>query len=337
MRNAHCRQRPGERIRPIEDFRAHLLAKVFSPNTEGYTYHLFMERSAIPERGTEIRVRKDPLEKASSALPSDTALDCQATKENPLGCVELWAGNERAHRHVELVGLEADVIALPSGSTEGGDFYALFSCGADHAARIVLADCVGHGFAASLIATHVHRLIHQFRGVRDNSGLLAALNDKFTLAGQPSCSPLRLTTVVTATFDRDTGELNYAYAAHPRMILWRARERRGYQIGEGLGGLPIGFIAGEFYTQQSIQIQPGDILLVFSDGATNIFSPDGRFLGAKGFLELANQTMTLFPPNGSLHSFAESLVDALRRFQGCQAFADDLTLLTLRRSQLSAT
>ncbi len=69
----------------------------------------------------------------------------------------MWAGNERAHRHVRLAGLEGDVIALPSGGQEGGDLYALFSCGADRAARIVLADCVGHGFTASDVAAHVHR------------------------------------------------------------------------------------------------------------------------------------------------------------------------------------
>src|SRR2546429_6079184 len=78
-------------------------------------------------------------------MQNETELDCQVTKENPFGCVELWAGNELAHRHVELVGLEGDLIAVPSDSKAGGDFYALFSCGADRAARIVLADSVGHG------------------------------------------------------------------------------------------------------------------------------------------------------------------------------------------------
>lgn len=264
-------------------------------------------------------------------MRQDAPFDCPATKENPFGCVELWAGNELAHRHVELVGLEGDVIAVPSGSKEGGDLYALFSCGGERAARIVLADSVGHGFAASLIAAHVHRLIHQFRDVRDSSKLLAALNDEFTLAGQRSGAQLRLTTVVTATFDRDTGELNYAYAAHPRMILWRAQKRNWYPLGDGLEGLPIGFIAGEFYTQQSIRIEPGDMVLIFSDGATDVFSADGRFLGPEGFLELANRTMTALVPPVSLHAFAESLVDAIGRFHGSDALVDDLTLLTLRR------
>jgi len=58
--------------------------------------------------------------------------------------MELWAGNERAQRALELAGLEADVIAVPSGCDAGGDLSAVFSC-SDNIARVVLADCVGHG------------------------------------------------------------------------------------------------------------------------------------------------------------------------------------------------
>ena len=265
-------------------------------------------------------------------MHQETPLSNNATMEQPFGCVELWAGNELAHRHVELIGLDGDVIAVPAEGNEGGDLYALFSCGGERAARIILADSVGHGFAASLIAAHIHKLIHQFRNVRDSSGLLAALNDEFTLVGQPSGAPLRLTTVVTATFDRDTGEFNYAYAAHPRMMLWRMLDRRWYLLGEGLEGLPIGFIAGELYTQQSIRIEPGDVVLIFSDGATEVFSPDGRFLGHDGFLELADKLMAALPPQSSLHTFAETLVGAIRHFHGSDTLVDDLTLLILRRT-----
>src|SRR5207244_13568759 len=118
-------------------------------------------------------------------MQNETELDCQVTTENPFGCVELWAGNELAHRHVELVGLEGDLIAVPSDSKVGGDFYALFSCGADRAARIVLADSVGHGAAASLIAAQIHSLTHRFRGLRDSSPLLARRSAQLTRGGQP--------------------------------------------------------------------------------------------------------------------------------------------------------
>jgi len=246
--------------------------------------------------------------------------------------VELWAGHERAHRHVELAGLEGDVIALPSGGREGGDLYALFSCGEERAARMVLADCVGHGFTASAVAAHVHRLLHKFRDVRDTAGLLAALNDDFTLTGQTPGAPLRLTTVVTATFDRRTGEFNFAYAAHPRMLLWRERVACWLPLGEGLEGLPLGFIAGETYNQQSVRLDPGDMVLAFSDGVTDVESPNGEQLTAEGFLDLAGVTLARLSRPPALHDFADALLENISRYHSGKEFEDDLTLLTLRRS-----
>src|SRR6201998_859593 len=150
-------------------------------------------------------------------------LECATSGVRPFGCMELWAGKERASGWLELAGLEAAVIAVPSGYDEGGDLSAVFSC-SDNIARVVLADCVGHGYTASGVARHVHHLLHKFQDVRDTAGLLAALNDAFTLSNENSPGPLRLTTVVTGTFDGDTGEFNFAYAAHPRMLLWRRHE-----------------------------------------------------------------------------------------------------------------
>src|SRR5499427_6540377 len=132
-------------------------------------------------------------------------LQCSTSAARPFGCMELWAGNERAHRSLELAGLEADVIAVPSGAESGGDLSAVFSC-SDNIARVVLADCVGHGYFASGVARHIHRLLHKFQDIRDTAGLLAALNDAFTLSNEKTNGPLRLTTVVTAMFDGTTGE-----------------------------------------------------------------------------------------------------------------------------------
>ncbi len=263
-------------------------------------------------------------------MQEESQLDYRETDERPFGCVELWAGHERAHRHVELAGLKGDVIALPSGGREGGDLYALFSCGAESAARIVLADCIGHGFTASGIAAHIHQLLHQFRDVRDTAALLAALNNEFTLKGQTPGAPLRLTTVVTATFDRRTGEFNYAYAAHPRMLQWRKREDRWQVLGEGLEGLPLGFIAGESYSQQSVRLEPGDIVLVISDAATEVASPEGEQLSAEGFLELVGRTLDRLPRPPSLGDFAEALIEAISRHHGSEEFEDDLTLMALQ-------
>ena len=252
----------------------------------------------------------------------------------PFRCNELWAGNEHAQRSVELAGLQANIVARPSEDKEGGDLCALFSCGEEHA-RVVVADCVGHGYEASKVAAHVHALLHELRDLQNSSRLLTALNDEFTLAGQRAGGPLRLTTLVTAIFHRQTGEFSFAYAAHPRMLLWREREKRWSPIGEGLAGLPIGFVAGEIYSEQSVRMETGDIVLIFSDGMTDVFAPDGEQLGAEGILEFATQTIEEIGRPANLEELTSGLVRKVRAYHGSEEFEDDFTLLALRRQDAS--
>lgn len=258
--------------------------------------------------------------------------ECTKSDKRPFGCMELWAGNERAHRSLELAGLESDVIAVPSGGDKGGDLSAVFSC-SDNIARVVLADCVGHGYSATGVARHVHHLLHKFQDIRDTAGLLGALNDAFTLSNEESNGPLRLTTVVTGTFDALTGEFNFAYAAHPRMLLWREREKRFLELGEGLENFPLGYVTGETYSQQSVRLHPGDMILAFSDGATEVRSPAGVQLTAKGFLGLAEEMERKLAHPLVLADFSEALLQGVHLHRGCDGeLQDDITLLTLRRA-----
>ena len=257
-------------------------------------------------------------------------LECTTSVARPFGCMELWAGNERAHRSLELAGLETDVIAVPSGCDKGGDLSAIFSC-SDNIARVVLADCIGHGYNASLVARHIHKLLHKFTDIRDTAGLLAALNDEFTLGAANDGEGLKLTTVVTGTYDGTTGEFNFAYAAHPRMLVWRARERRFYELGEGLENLPLGFITGEQYCEQSIRLNVGDMIVAFSDGAIEARSPEGEQLTHLGLLGLAEKTRKGIAEPVSLPDFSQNLLAGLQSYRGETEFDDDVTLLTLRR------
>jgi sigma-B regulation protein RsbU (phosphoserine phosphatase) len=257
--------------------------------------------------------------------------ECTFTVKRPFGCMELWAGNERAHRSLELAGLQGDVIALPSGAERGGDLAAVFSC-TDDVARVVLADCVGHGYEAAAVARHVHHLLHKFRDVRDTAGLLEALNDEFTLASEGSDGPLRLTTVVTGTFDGKTGVFTFAYAAHPRMFLWREEQQELCEIGAGLENFPLGFITGEKYLEQTVRLAPGDAILAFSDGATEVESPEGEQLTSAGLSALTRVVAEKLPQPLVLGEFSKALLAAIREYHGSEReLADDITLLTMRR------
>jgi phosphoserine phosphatase RsbU/P len=264
-------------------------------------------------------------------MAENPKVECTFTVKRPFGCMELWAGNEKAHRALDLAGLQGDVIALPSGAEHGGDLAAVFSC-TDDVARVVLADCVGHGYEAAAVARHVHKLLHKFRDVRDTAGLLEALNDEFTLATEGEEGPLRLTTVVTGTYDGKTGVFTFAYAAHPRMFLWREAQQQLSEIGEGLENFPLGFITGEKYLEQSVRLAPGDAILAFSDGATEVESPAGEQLTAVGLSALAQSVAGSLPQPPMLGEFSAALLAAIREYHGAeQELADDITLLTMRR------
>src|SRR5215468_5028312 len=108
------------------------------------------------------------------------------------------------------------------------------------------------------------------------------------------------------------------------MLLWREREREFVQLGAGLGGLPLGVVTGEQYLEQSVRLLPGDMILAFSDGATEIFSPDGEELNASGFLRLAEATIQTLPGPPVLHDFSERLLERLHAYRGGQGeLADD--------------
>ena len=267
-------------------------------------------------------------------MAQEPKVECSFSAKRPFGCMELWAGNEKAHRSLDLAGLQGDVIALPSGAERGGDLAAVFSC-TDDVARVVLADCVGHGYEAAAVARHVHHLLHKFRDVRDTSALLEALNDEFTLTTEGEGGPLRLTTVVTGTYDGRSGEFTFAYAAHPRMFLWREAQRQLFEIGDGLENLPLGFVTGEKYLEQSVRLAPGDAILAFSDGATEVESPEGQQLTPTGLSSLAQSVAGSLPEPLALPEFSAALLAAIRTYHGEEReLADDITLLTMRRVNL---
>ena len=257
----------------------------------------------------------------------------QKCEPGKFGCIELWAGNNRAHRSFELAGLQVDVASIPNGSSSGGDLSAIFSC-SENATRVVLADCVGHGYVASRLARHLHRLLREYEDTPDIGTLLDTINNALTLRKPESAWDLHLTTIVTAVFDSVTGLLNFADAAHPRMLLRRAAEAEFHEIGRDLVNFPLGYAAGEHYLEGSIQLNAGDIVLAFSDGASEVQSPAGVELTASGFAQLAAETLLKFKEPISLYDFSEDLLHRVHQFHGEDDLEDDITLLTLRRSVL---
>jgi serine phosphatase RsbU (regulator of sigma subunit) len=86
------------------------------------------------------------------------------------------------------------------------------------------------------------------------------------------------------------------------------------------------------YNEQSIRLHANDMILAFSDGATEVQSPGGEQLTPRGFQRLAEATLAKIPKPVRLPGFSAALLEGVQGHRGSAELEDDVTLLTLRRS-----
>jgi len=98
------------------------------------------------------------------------------------------------------------------------------------------------------------------------------------------------------------------------MLLWRAQEAKFWNWTR-FGEFSFGLHYRRAYNEQSVKLYTGDMILAFSDGATEVHSPDGKELTPKGFLEFAERTMGQLSRPLALPSFSEALLKGFRSIE----------------------
>lgn len=119
------------------------------------------------------------------------------------------------------------------------------------------------------------------------------------------------------------GRLSYCNAGHNAPFLIG---RRGLVRLEK-GGLIVGVFTGATFEEETLQLDPGDTLVMFSDGISEAFNPCGDEFGEERLLECVTTHQELAPS-----SLLECVLDTVRQFADGAQQSDDLTLLVLRYS-----
>ena len=163
----------------------------------------------------------------------------------------------------ELPGHEVAGVCLPSRAV-GGDFYD-WEALPDGDLAMTVADVMGKGFAAALTTASV-------RGVLRSAARTAAPEQALRQAAATLHEDLeRTSTLVTVWHGRlspATGVLRYTDAGHGLMVVVRAD---GSLERPSSGGLPLGVLADGEWAEETVQLQPGDSVLVFSDGLLDLY------------------------------------------------------------------
>ncbi len=218
----------------------------------------------------------------------------------------------------------------PNGAV-GGDFFDVLPL-SDTQAGVFLCDVMGHGVRAALVTAMVRALLEGFRHLAADPGwFLAELNrELLAILGQTSV-PLFLSAFYL-TIDVGTGELRYANAGHPCPLHVRrsAGEVAPLPLVAGMPGPPLGVREKAVYSVSRVNVEAGDLVVLFTDGVYEVTGADQEPYGEERLLAAVRQRSSL--PPGRL--FDEVLADVLQ-FAGGQGFADDVCLLGVEVAALA--
>jgi phosphoserine phosphatase RsbU/P len=239
---------------------------------------------------------------------------------------ETYDDLERAKR-IQTLSLEHD---LPSdGRVEfspyylphdiiGGDYYCIRQLDADHYC-FFLADVMGHGVAAALHTMHLNALwSRHYHTLRQPAEFARLLN-------RDLCRIVRdesFATALCGIVDVVSRKVRVASAGGPPLVLLHL-DGRVTQVE--IPGLPFGLTATAEYDERELVCEPGDTLLMYTDGAVEIEDADGKMLGTEGLMKILSG---LGYPEKVIR--IEPLQRALLKISNGIRLVDDLTLLELR-------
>jgi len=221
----------------------------------------------------------------------------------------------------DLPGYDIAGRTLPAQEV-GGDYFDFIRMD-DQRICICLGDVSGKGLPASLLMANVQAML------RSQSILHAppqlCMQRANTLLLQ-STSPEKFVTLFYGVLDLAHHTLTYVNAGHELPYLFTAASE---PIRLAAGGPPLGVIDRTPYDEQSVPMQPGDLLVVYSDGVTEAMNA--------GQVQFGGSRLDALLPgwrNAPASAIIERIIDAVRQHAAGTPQHDDITLVVVKRSAL---
>jgi serine phosphatase RsbU (regulator of sigma subunit) len=207
-----------------------------------------------------------------------------------------------------------------SSALVGGDYFDYFRL-RENSMQCILADASGHGLSAALIMSTFRALLHsEIQRHDDSRPLFDVLNRSVHSGG----SIIQYLTGVFLDFDEAQSHLRYMNAGHFEPAIVRTDGTIERLSG---GGPPLGMFKHSRYPTQTAKISSGDLLVLFTDGLTDLRNQAEDFFGEQRILSIAASHR-----NAPLKDLASVLLEQGIAFSASPNPEDDLTLFLVRFS-----
>ena len=225
---------------------------------------------------------------------------------------------------------QVSLLLRPSGHV-GGDLVGYFEISPSQFG-VYSIDISGHGVASAMLTARVAAYLS---GKSPDQNLaLAHVADGSVAARSPAEVAHRIDrmfhdemetelyfTMILGHFDLKTGRGKFVQCGHPHAVVQRAAGEIEFV---GSGGLPVGLVPAAEWEDFAITLNPGDRLLLASDGITECPDAEGNLLDESGLENLMKQNRHL-----AGEAFFDTLLWDLTTFCGDKGFPDDISAILL--------
>ena len=217
----------------------------------------------------------------------------------------------------DLSGLAVAARSDPADAT-GGDFYDLLRFD-DGRTGFVIGDASGHGFAAALVTAAARSYMRALLRTQADIGVAMRMANGLLVE---DVSENRFVTLLVALIDPATRRLTYAGAGHAAYVCDASGNLR---VVLDDTGPPLGWFPDALYPVTEIGLEPGDFLLLLTDGIEEAFDPAGQQFGRQRVIDILRRTA-----DQPVAGIVEAIHQAVRDFHGATSPHDDATVLVAR-------
>lgn len=234
-------------------------------------------------------------------------------------------------REIPALGALRLASACNAARMVSGDYYDYQAVSGRHLA-IAIGDVAGKGISAALLMATLQsamrsQLRHCMEKAEGNGQVLPEVSTARLVSNlnqhlYASTAPEKYATFFFGLYDDETGRLSYTNAGHLAPLLIR----RGEALALDVNGTVVGAFPDVPYDESHIQLEPGDLLVCYTDGITEPENEYGEMFGEERLIELLCAHGSREPGE-----VAAAVVDAVRRWTASTELQDDVTLLVAKK------
>jgi serine phosphatase RsbU (regulator of sigma subunit) len=203
----------------------------------------------------------------------------------------------------------------------GGDYYDCLLLPRDRVA-LAFGDVAGKGVPASLVMSRLSSVVQCTMEFVEDVGEAASRINEHMCANAVEG---RFVTFTLALIDLTTNEMSLVIAGHMSPVIRRV-DGSTEEFPETMIGLPLGVVTGMTYEVSRRTLQPGETVVIYTDGVSEAMNPASDLYG----LERLRETITKSAPEPA--KLAQVILADVKRHANGRAQNDDITLMVFGRS-----